>query len=286
MRKHQRWFIGLAILALITTGWLHSRIDAIGPVQSGAERWTWGQPAQAQSPAPSAPAARPSPAPAAAPSEAIPPSASPPSNTAETAAPSEPPTTDTSATPAAPPAADAVAPPPPAPKPLASPPPEVAPTAEIATLPLSGDYLDPQARFQVGILDGYTTSSAANSPLFEAADGNLAYTVVVVPVIPDQPLIPVSDAALAQAAQDVFQRGEGFQATGFQLDPEGGIQISWTGSLTIGGKSQPMQGQILARQSLKASNRNIFLLLVATTESGQEQVPAAIATLGNSLQLL
>lgn len=161
--------------------------------------------------------------------------------------------------------------------------PQLTESPSVLTLPLSGDYQDPGDRFQVGILEGYKVSSIGNAPLIESGDGSLAYTVVVLPQVNGQPFDQfVTDAALAQAAQQVFQRGEGFQTTGFQTVVQGGTLISWTGSLTIGGQTQPIEGVILARQAAGT----IFLLLVAATETGVDQVSSAIATLANSLQIL
>lgn len=160
------------------------------------------------------------------------------------------------------------------------------PDSEAAAEPfaLGGSYDDPQGRYQVAILNGFSVNTYAGSPVFEAADGRLAYTVVTVPIAPDsdEPVGTVTDATLAQAARDTFDDGEGFQTTGFQQLEEGGIQISWLGSLSQGGSTQGMQGVILSRQ---AGNR-IYLLAVAATPEGYDQIESAIATLAPTLELL
>ncbi len=160
------------------------------------------------------------------------------------------------------------------------------PDAEEAAEPLAlgGSYDDPQGRYQVAILNGFSVNTYAGSPVFEAADGRLAYTVVTVPIAPDsdEPVGTVTDATLAQVARDTFGDGEGFQTTGFQQLDEGGIQISWLGSLSQGGSTQGMQGVILSRQA----NNQIYLLALAATPEGYDQIESAIATLAPTLELL
>lgn len=151
-----------------------------------------------------------------------------------------------------------------------------------ATLPITGTFTDPQKRFEVGILDNMTTSTAGTSPLFSQPDGSLAYTVVTVPLSPGT-ADPLPDVALMQAAQKAFGLGEGFQTTGFQSVEGGGLQIGWLGRLSQPPSSpQAISGSILAKQQ----GGNIFLLLVAATADGAEQVPAAIATLAPTLKVL
>ena len=145
-----------------------------------------------------------------------------------------------------------------------------------------GSYSDPQERFQIGVLEGYQVNIAANSPLFESADGSLAYTLVVLPIGDGEVTSTVTDAALVQAAQTTFQQGEGFRTTGFQPIEGGGIQIDWMGALTQQGPPQPIQGRIVARQA----GANIFLLLVAATEPAVDQIFEVVSTLAGTLQVL
>ncbi|MEO0491263.1 MAG: hypothetical protein AAFZ49_17185, partial [Cyanobacteria bacterium J06659_2] len=91
-------------------------------------------------------------------------------------------------------------------------------TVAPAGVQISGDYQDPEGRFQIGILEGFSVNSVAASPLFEARDGSLAYSVVVLPTGGDVGIdAPLTDAALAQAVKNTFTRGEGFQTTGFEV---------------------------------------------------------------------
>ena len=149
-------------------------------------------------------------------------------------------------------------------------------------LALSGNYEDPQGRFQIGLLEAYKVSTVANSPLFESADGSLAYTLVVLPIGDGEVTTTVTDAALFRAAQETFQHGEGFRTTGFQPIEGGGIQISWIGALTQPGSPQLMQGMIVARQA----KANIFLLLVAATDPSGDQIFNLVSTLAGTLQVL
>jgi hypothetical protein len=57
--------------------------------------------------------------------------------------------------------------------------------------------------------------------------------------------------------------------------------MDWTGSLTIGGQTQPMNGVILVKTG--GLNRAL-LLLIAATEAGTEKVPGALSALSDSLQ--
>lgn len=135
-------------------------------------------------------------------------------------------------------------------------------------------YQDPNQRFQIGILEGYQVTAVANNPLITSPDGDLAYTVVVRPRATASPL---SDASLAQVAIDTFRQGEGFVAQDWQIDPDDGIRISWSGSVTIGRTQQPMGGVILARQVPEKSN--ILLLLIAATESAANDVEPVLNAL-------
>jgi hypothetical protein len=145
-------------------------------------------------------------------------------------------------------------------------------------------YQDAANRFKVGILKGYNLSPLAGSVLIEAPDGSLSYTVVPQPqALAKVALDPqsVSDS-LTQVAQTLFQRGEGFKPGFAQSFAPSGIQIEWTGSLTIAGKTQPISGVILARPA----GQDALLLLLAATETGKAQLPNAIVALANSFEVL
>lgn len=154
-----------------------------------------------------------------------------------------------------------------------APPPALAPALPM----VSGNFADPQGRFQIGILDGYSVSSAGGNPLFQAADGSLAYTVAVAPF----PTAPTPEAALVAAAESTFGAGEGFVAgDDLQPIPGGGIRINWTGRLSQGAAPpQPITGKIFARQRDEA----VFLLLVAATSAAEPQLSDAINALGGTL---
>ena len=154
-----------------------------------------------------------------------------------------------------------------------APPPALAPALPM----VSGSFADPQGRFQIGILDGYSVSSAGGSPLFQAADGSLAYTVAVAPL----PTAPTPDAALIAAAESTFGAGEGFVAgDDVQPIPGGGIRINWSGRLSQGAAPpQPITGKIFARQR----REEVFLLLVAATSAAEPQLSDAINALGGTL---
>lgn len=169
------------------------------------------------------------------------------------------------------------------PSPLPPPPTPTAPatipieTLSVPPLPLGGNYVDPQGRFQVGILEGYNVSSVGNSPLFESSDGNLAYTVVVQERVTNQRL---TEATLTQIAIETFQRGEGFQAGDFIPLFWGGVRVPWTGSLTMGRNTQPVSGVILSSQP----KNDVLMLLIAATEMGRDRIPAAVSALADSLK--
>jgi len=153
------------------------------------------------------------------------------------------------------------------------PPPQLAPTLPM----VSGTFQDAAKRFEIGILEGYKVSSVGSAPLFQAGDGSLAYTVVVSPAESN-----ASDATLVRLANEAFGQGEGFTPIGQQTLPGGGLQISWTGQLSQGsGLPQSMSGQIFAKQR----DTEVFLLMVAATEAGAEQVGDAISTLGSTLKV-
>lgn len=180
----------------------------------------------------------------------------------------------------------------PSPSPTASPrvSPTVAPVIPVAPtipaaptappLPVSGDYKDPNNRFIVGILQGYKVSPLAGTVLIEAPDGNLAYSVLAQPQSQlgiTGGLVP--NEALVTAAQNAFRQGEGFQ-TGEARSIPGGVQIDWTGNLTIGGQTQPVGGVILARQA----NNSVLLVLIAATSAGGDRVLGAASALSNGLR--
>jgi len=154
----------------------------------------------------------------------------------------------------------------------------------VTPLPVTNTYIDANARFRVGIVQGYRVSPLAGSVLIEAPDGVLAYTVVVQPVqreVFDQQ--PLDNFALAQVARTAFARGEGFSSSAIPVDlPTGGVQVNWSGSLTIAGQTQPVQGVILARQT----GSDVLLLLIAAAQGGIEQIPNAVAALVDTFQPL
>ncbi|MGB3138238.1 MAG: hypothetical protein WBB18_15635 [Nodosilinea sp.] len=153
-----------------------------------------------------------------------------------------------------------------------TPPPALAPPLPM----VSGSFEDPQGRFQIGILDGYSVSSTGGNPLFQAADGSLAYTIAVAP------LRPASSpaAAMVAAAQATFGAGEGFVTSDVQPIAGGGVRINWAGRLSQGAAPpQPITGKIFARQR----ETEVFLLLVAATDAGEAQVADAINALGSTL---
>ncbi|MBW4484612.1 MAG: hypothetical protein KME14_18925 [Tildeniella torsiva UHER 1998/13D] len=154
-----------------------------------------------------------------------------------------------------------------------APPPALAPALPM----VNGSFEDPQGRFQIGIFDGYSVSSAGGNPLFQAADGGLAYTVAVAPL----PSAPTPEAALVASAESTFGAGEGFVAgDDVQPIPGGGIRINWTGRLSQGAAPpQPITGKIFARQR----GEEAFLLLVAATSAAEPQLSDAINALGGTL---
>ena len=158
--------------------------------------------------------------------------------------------------------------------------PEVETFAPETALALVGNYEDPQGNFQVGLLEGYTTSSAAGSPLFQNGDGSLAYSVIRVPLNSDTLL---SEIGLVEIAQQTLGQGEGFQTRTFNTVPEGGVQIAWVGRLSQGAAPpQPVSGTILAKQQ----GVDTYLLVVAALEDAVEQVPQVVSTLTDTLVIL
>ena len=155
---------------------------------------------------------------------------------------------------------------------------EPATTVEAAPS-LSGLYKDPQGTFQIGILDGATTTTAGGAPLFTLPDGSLAYSVVQLPLDSEAPLPDVTLVALANQA---LNNGEGFQTQTFTSVPQG-LQIDWTGRLSQGCRPpQPVSGSILANQQ----GAQVYLLVVAALETATAQVPQTLVALAESLEFL
>ncbi|NDJ15704.1 hypothetical protein [Myxacorys almedinensis] len=155
-----------------------------------------------------------------------------------------------------------------------------APTAP--PLPVGGEYLDPGGQFKVGILRDFKVSPLAGSVLIESPDGNIAYTVQVQP---QSQLgvagVVLSNEALVTVVQNAFKQGEGF-ATGEVRSIAGGVQLDWTGNLTIAGQTQPVGGVILSRQVPEG----VLLLLIAATEAGGDRVLGAASALVDGFQSL
>lgn len=144
---------------------------------------------------------------------------------------------------------------------------------------LSGIYEDPQGTFQIGILDGTTTTTAGGSPLFTLPDGSLSYSIVQLP-LDGETLLP--DVTLVALANQALNNGEGFQTQTFTAVPQG-LQIDWTGRLSQGNRPpQPVSGSILANQQ----GATVYLLVVAALEEATAQVPQTLVTLAESLEFL
>lgn len=153
-----------------------------------------------------------------------------------------------------------------------APPPVLAPALPM----VSGSFEDPQGRFQIGILEGYSVSSVGSTPLFQAADGSLAYTVAVAPLL----AASSPEAAMVAAAESTFGAGEGFVVSDIQPIAGGGVRLNWAGRLSQGAAPpQPITGKIFARQR----DAQVFLLMVAATSAGEAQVSDAINALGSTL---
>jgi hypothetical protein len=217
-----------------------------------------------------------------------------------------PPTTSTSPSPSATPSVDPNAPltgtpidpvpgsrtEAPSPSPSVTPSPTAIPTAiptvmpsviipnNAEALPIAGEHVDKVGRFRIGLLKGYRVTNLGDSVLMESPDGRLAYTVLA-QTAGQLGLLSgsVTVENLAQIARNALQRGEAFQAEVPQPIVNG-LQMNWTGQLTIGGKTQPVNGIILA----KPGNNSVLLLTIAATEAGAADLPGAIAALGESLQ--
>jgi hypothetical protein len=157
--------------------------------------------------------------------------------------------------------------------PLAPPP---APLPAADPLPTAGEFTDAANRFRVAILQDYRVSPIGDAVLVESPKGALAYTALAQPATAGF----VTPDTLAEMAKNAFQRGEGFQTGGTQAIPGGGVQLDWSGNLTIGGMTQPVNGVIIA----KPAGTQVLMLLIAATAAGADQVPNAAAALIDSLQ--
>lgn len=136
-------------------------------------------------------------------------------------------------------------------------------------------YQDPGQRFQVGLLADYSQTMLAGVPIFESPDRTLAYTVALRPRAAD---VNLNAGALSQVAIDTFRTGEGLQVGAFEPITDG-ARLPWTGTLTMGRNTQPMQGVMLARQV----PGRVLLLLIAATAEAADQVEAVYATLEPTL---
>ncbi|MDJ0555975.1 MAG: hypothetical protein QNJ68_16350 [Microcoleaceae cyanobacterium MO_207.B10] len=145
-----------------------------------------------------------------------------------------------------------------------------------SAISLSGETYK-ESRFEVGILEGYQQKVVSGVPVVESPDGNLAYTVVVKPQVNTQQL---DSEALARIAIEEFERGEGFQPGQFRQSGAGEISLPWSATLTMGNNTQPLSGEVLARQR----GRNVLLLLISATEAKAEDVPQVLRVLSNSLK--
>jgi hypothetical protein len=155
--------------------------------------------------------------------------------------------------------------------------PPVAPRPVADPLPTAGEFVDPRGHFRVAILQDYRVSPIGDAVLIESPKGSLAYTALAQPATAGF----LTPDTLAEMAKNAFQRGEGFQTGSTQAIP-GGIQLDWSGNLTIGGNTQPVNGIIIA----KPTGTQVLMLLIAATESGAEKVPNAAAALIDSLQAM
>ena len=253
--KRTQWFIGL--------------IGLTAAVMILLQGQPWYLPVYAQDPAPATPEAVSEEAPAAeeAPeaAEEVPEAAGEaPAPVAEEGAADESPE---AATPATATPATAAEEPPASPEATTSPAPSLALAEE--------GYQDPGQRFQVGLLADYTQTMLAGVPIFESPDRTLAYTVALRPRAAD---VNLNAGALSQVAIDTFRTGEGLQVGAFEPVTDG-ARLPWTGTLTMGRNTQPMQGVMLARQV----PGRVLLLLIAATAEAADQVEAVYATLEPTL---
>ncbi|MBP0029453.1 hypothetical protein [Roseofilum sp. Guam] len=255
LKLHRLWFISLMV------------VTALGLIL-GNPHWSafntpvaLEQPAIAQVPSPPTPETLPEPPPLPSPDASPSPQASP--------------------SPEAPSAPTPLASPSPLPPPPAPPSPEPTPAIQEPTaspLEVGGTYEDPNGFYQIAIVQDYKVSSTGNDPLFESPDGQMAYTVVRLPRLTKQRL---TNGILAQIAVEELQGGEGFLAQSYIPLGEGVVQVPWTGSLTQGRNSQPMSGTLISTQQ----EQDVYLVLIAATETGAEQVPNLLASLVDGLEV-
>ncbi|MGB3519824.1 MAG: hypothetical protein WBA43_25455 [Elainellaceae cyanobacterium] len=245
------------------TQWFIGLIGLTAAVMILLQGQPWYLPVYAQDPAPATPEAVSEEAPAAeeAPeaAEEVPEAGEAPAPVAEEGATDESPEAATPAT--------AAEEPPASPEATTSPAPSLALAEE--------GYQDPGQRFQVGLLADYTQTMLAGVPIFESPDRTLAYTVALRPRAAD---VNLNAGALSQVAIDTFRTGEGLQVGAFEPVTDG-ARLPWTGTLTMGRNTQPMQGVMLARQV----PGRVLLLLIAATAEAADQVEAVYATLEPTL---
>ena len=148
-------------------------------------------------------------------------------------------------------------------------------------LPIAGTYSDPAAQFSLAIVEGYSVGTAGDSPLFEAADGQTAYTAAVTPVAFQSGVSDLDDDVLVSLATRKFGGGEGFTLGEVIENPAGGVAMDWTGQVTVGRSTQPLTGKILVQQS----GETVVMLLISATEAGQATLPDLMATLTGTLEL-
>lgn len=156
---------------------------------------------------------------------------------------------------------------------------------EVQPLPIAGAHKDSAGRFQIGLLKGYRVSPLGDSILVEATDGRLAYTVVAQSAAQLGFLtgVALTPENLAQVVRNALGRGEGFQSE-LPQSIENGIQMNWSGTLTIGGKLQPVKGVVIAKPA--PTSNSIVMLTIAATDRGASELQSAIGALGESLQAI
>ena len=156
---------------------------------------------------------------------------------------------------------------------------------DVQPLPIAGAHKDAAGRFQIGLLKGYRVSPLGDSILVEATDGRLAYTVVAQSAAQLGFLtgVALTPENLAQVVRNALGRGEGFQSE-LPQSIENGIQMNWSGTLTIGGKLQPVKGVVIAKPA--PTSNSIVMLTIAATDRGASELQSAIGALGESLQAI
>ena len=156
---------------------------------------------------------------------------------------------------------------------------------DVQPLPIAGEHKDSAGRFQIGLLKGYRVSPLGDSILVEATDGRLAYTVVAQSAAQLGFLtgVALTPENLAQVVRNALGRGEGFQSE-LPQSIENGIQMNWSGTLTIGGKLQPVKGVVIAKPA--PTSNSIVMLTIAATDLGALELQSAIGALGESLQAI